>query len=44
MVIAAHETTLNLITNAVRALCTHPEQPALPRRARVRPLPVRLHL
>ncbi|MFB6871872.1 cytochrome P450 [Streptomyces sp. NPDC056323] len=26
LVIAGHETTLNLITNAVRALCTHPEQ------------------
>ncbi len=31
MVIAGHETTLNLITNAVRALCTHPEQLALVR-------------
>ncbi|MEU6593970.1 cytochrome P450 [Streptomyces sp. NPDC046881] len=26
MIIAGHETTLNLITNAVRALCAHPEQ------------------
>ncbi|MFB7213607.1 cytochrome P450 [Streptomyces sp. NPDC056255] len=26
LIIAGHETTLNLITNAVRALCTHPEQ------------------
>ncbi|WP_058043629.1 cytochrome P450 family protein [Streptomyces roseifaciens] len=31
MVIAGHETTLNLITNAVRALCAHPEQLALVR-------------
>lgn len=29
MIIAGHETTLNLITNAVRALCGHPEQRAL---------------
>ncbi|WP_415947493.1 cytochrome P450 family protein [Streptomyces sp. KLOTTS4A1] len=29
MIIAGHETTLNLITNAVRALCTHREQLAL---------------
>ncbi|MHC0433677.1 cytochrome P450 family protein [Streptomyces sp. O3] len=28
-IIAGHETTLNLITNAVRALCTHREQLAL---------------
>ncbi|UFR06341.1 cytochrome P450 [Streptomyces sp. Go40/10] len=31
MVIAGHETTLNLITNAVRALCAHPEQLGLVR-------------
>ncbi|MEU7426143.1 cytochrome P450 [Streptomyces sp. NPDC040750] len=31
MIIAGHETTLNLITNAVRALCTHPDQLALVR-------------
>ncbi|MFF4249213.1 cytochrome P450 [Streptomyces sp. NPDC001822] len=30
-VIAGHETTLNLITNAVRALCTHRDQLALVR-------------
>ncbi|MFJ3234930.1 cytochrome P450 [Streptomyces sp. NPDC086787] len=29
MIIAGHETTLNLITNAVRALCGHPGQRAL---------------
>jgi len=29
MIVAGHETTLNLITNAVRALCGHPEQLAL---------------
>lgn len=34
MVIAGHETTLNLITNAVRALCTHRDQLALVREAR----------
>ncbi|MCX2971712.1 MULTISPECIES: cytochrome P450 family protein [Streptomyces] len=34
MVIAGHETTLNLITNAVRALCAHPEQLALVRQGR----------
>ncbi|MFD0341087.1 cytochrome P450 [Streptomyces sp. NPDC127117] len=26
LIIAGHETTLNLITNAVRALCAHPDQ------------------
>ncbi len=26
LIIAGHETTLNLVTNAVRALCAHPEQ------------------
>ncbi|MFI8100587.1 cytochrome P450 [Streptomyces sp. NPDC086023] len=31
LIIAGHETTLNLITNAVRALCTHPDQLALVR-------------
>ncbi|GHJ35984.1 cytochrome P450 [Streptomyces sp. TS71-3] len=31
MIIAGHETTLNLITNAIRALCTHPDQLALVR-------------
>ncbi|WP_307128742.1 cytochrome P450 [Streptomyces sp. B1I3] len=31
MIIAGHETTLNLITNAVRALCTHRDQLALVR-------------
>ncbi|MFI8911443.1 cytochrome P450 [Streptomyces sp. NPDC053513] len=29
MIIAGHETTLNLVTNAVRALCAHREQLAL---------------
>ncbi|MEV7617391.1 cytochrome P450 [Streptomyces sp. NPDC089799] len=31
MLVAGHETTLNLITNAVRALCTHRDQLALVR-------------
>ncbi|BCM72304.1 cytochrome P450 hypothetical protein hydroxylase [Streptomyces sp. EAS-AB2608] len=31
MIVAGHETTLNLITNAVRALCAHPEQLGLVR-------------
>ncbi|MEU5424990.1 cytochrome P450 [Streptomyces olivoreticuli] len=31
MVVAGHETTLNLITNAVRALCAYPEQRELVR-------------
>ncbi|MFG2602371.1 cytochrome P450 [Streptomyces sp. NPDC048514] len=34
MIIAGHETTLNLITNAVRALCAHPGQLALVRTGR----------
>ncbi|MFD4694451.1 cytochrome P450 [Streptomyces sp. NPDC058463] len=34
MIIAGHETTLNLITNAVRALCTHRDQLALVRSGR----------
>ncbi|QJS14703.1 cytochrome P450 [Streptomyces argyrophyllae] len=34
MIIAGHETTLNLITNAVRALCAHPEQLGLVRAGR----------
>lgn len=34
MIIAGHETTLNLITNAVRALCAHPEQLGLVRSGR----------
>lgn len=34
MIIAGHETTLNLITNAVRALCAHPEQLGLVREGR----------
>ncbi|MEU1484857.1 cytochrome P450 [Streptomyces sp. NPDC005752] len=33
-IIAGHETTLNLITNAVRALCTHRDQLALVRSGR----------
>ncbi|MFD3579071.1 cytochrome P450 [Streptomyces sp. NPDC058644] len=34
-IIAGHETTLNLITNAVRALCTHREQLALAKAGKV---------
>lgn len=34
-IIAGHETTLNLITNAVRALCTHREQLALAQSGKV---------
>lgn len=34
MIIAGHETTLNLITNAVRALCAHRDQLALVRSAK----------
>ncbi|MET9660724.1 cytochrome P450 [Streptomyces sp. NPDC006510] len=34
LIIAGHETTLNLITNAVRALCTHPDQLSLVRSGR----------
>ncbi|WP_367038753.1 cytochrome P450 [Streptomyces sp. Je 1-332] len=34
-IIAGHETTLNLITNAVRALCTHREQLALAQSSKV---------
>ncbi|MGW6022216.1 cytochrome P450 family protein [Streptomyces sp. NPDC055099] len=34
-IIAGHETTLNLITNAVRALCTHREQLALAKDGKV---------
>ncbi|MFJ3640533.1 cytochrome P450 [Streptomyces sp. NPDC090108] len=34
MIIAGHETTLNLITNAVRALCGHPDQLGLVRAGR----------
>ncbi|MEK2477156.1 cytochrome P450 [Streptomyces noursei] len=32
LIVAGHETTLNLITNAVRALCAHPDQLARVRR------------
>ncbi|MGW4507067.1 cytochrome P450 family protein [Streptomyces sp. NPDC004436] len=34
MLVAGHETTLNLISNAVRALCTHRDQLALVREGR----------
>ncbi|MEV6327797.1 cytochrome P450 [Streptomyces sp. NPDC051909] len=34
LIIAGHETTLNLVTNAVRALCGHPEQLAHVREGR----------
>ncbi|MCS0603830.1 cytochrome P450 [Streptomyces sp. LP11] len=34
MIIAGHETTLNLVTNAVRALCAHPDQLDLVRAGR----------
>ncbi|WP_274918648.1 cytochrome P450 family protein [Streptomyces sp. WZ-12] len=34
LIVAGHETTLNLLTNAVRALCTHPDQLALVRAGR----------
>ncbi|MFJ5720729.1 cytochrome P450 [Streptomyces sp. NPDC093149] len=36
MIVAGHETTLNLVTNAVRALCTHPDQLGLVRSGRAR--------
>ncbi|MFJ9683187.1 cytochrome P450 [Streptomyces sp. NPDC101194] len=36
LIIAGHETTLNLLTNAVRALCTHPDQLGLVRSGRAR--------
>ncbi|MGQ7747535.1 cytochrome P450 family protein [Streptomyces sp. WC2508] len=35
LIIAGHETTLNLVTNAVRALCAHPEQLGLVTSGRV---------
>ncbi|MFJ5533088.1 cytochrome P450 [Streptomyces sp. NPDC093261] len=35
MIIAGHETTMNLITNAVRALCGHRDQRELARKGRV---------
>ncbi|MFB8182692.1 cytochrome P450 [Streptomyces sp. NPDC055966] len=36
MIVAGHETTLNLVTNAVRALCAHRDQLDLVRAGRVR--------